>query len=219
MRRRSKMILLPICALAVAATASVAIAGTGGDSREGRSKEGPLLRMEVPPGDDHLAELADKLGVSTGKLRDAIDAARPDRPPRPPASPEQFREHMQEICKEMTDAIASELGKTGDELRDAIKAVIKDDIEAAVDAGDLTRARADRILERIDDAECLPPFGAHKLAFGGGPCGGPGKMMFRHDRPDRSRGNGDADFVEPAPGRVEFRLGAELGLRGLEAAG
>ena len=185
-----RMILLPMCALAIAATASVAIAatsGNGGNDRKGRDSH--RLRLAIPPPGEHLSALADKLGVSTSRLRDALDATRGDRPPRPPAD----RQEMEQRCKDKTDALGSKLGKSGDEVRAAFKAVIKDDIEAAVDAGRLTRARADRILERINAAECLPPlFGHHGFR---GPCGPPGRMVA----PDRSRGNGDAGFVEPAP--------------------
>ena len=51
---------------------------------------------------------------------------------------------MEKRCTELTDALASKLGKSGDEVRAAIKTVLKKKIEAAVDAKRLTSAQADR---------------------------------------------------------------------------
>ena len=44
-------------------------------------------------------------------------------------------------------------------MRSAIKTVLKKKIEAAVDANRLTRAQADRMIARINDAECVGPLG------------------------------------------------------------
>ena len=41
---------------------------------------------------------------------------------------------MEKRCNELTDALAKELGKSGDDVRAAIKAAAKKDIEEAVDA-------------------------------------------------------------------------------------
>jgi hypothetical protein len=191
MRRPSKLILLPACALAIAATAaSVAIAAGDDKTANERHGRGALrLNLELPPPGEHLSALAKKLGVSTNELRDALKATLGDPPPRPPAD----RQALDQHCKDMTDALAEKLGKSGAEVRAAIKSVIEDDIEAAVAAKRLTRAQADRMLARIDAAGCLPPPPVG-LMFRGR-CGPPGA-----GHPEAgARRNGDAGFVEPAP--------------------
>ena len=55
---------------------------------------------------------------------------------------------MEKRCNELTDALAKELGKSGDDVRAAMKAAAKKEIEEAVDAKRLTRSQADRILSR-----------------------------------------------------------------------
>ena len=102
--------------------------------------------------------------MSEAKLRDALEAVREDlAPPRAPAPGRSrpTRAQMEKRCNEFTDALAKELGKSGDDVRAAIKAAAKKEIEEAVDAERLTRSQADRILSRIDDAACLPAFGFH----------------------------------------------------------
>ena len=79
---------------------------------------------------------------------------------------------MEKRCNEFTDALAKELGKSGDDVRAAMKSAAKKEIEEAVDAERLTRSQADQILSRIDDAACAPAFGFH--GHGGPGCGGPG---------------------------------------------
>jgi hypothetical protein len=130
----------------------------------------------------HLSELASELDVSASKLRAALRAAhRKVGPPDPPAEGERpSREALEQHCKELTDAVASELGKSGDDVRAAIKSVLEKKIEAAVDAKRLTREQADRMLERIASASCLPagPGGPHGCGGPGGPGrhGGPGGL-------------------------------------------
>ena len=70
-------------------------------------------------------------------------------------------------------------------MRSAIKTVLKKKkIEAAVDANRLTRAQADRMIARINDAECVGPLG------GGGPggChGGPAAVISAAHQGDSER--------------------------------
>jgi hypothetical protein len=157
-----------------------------------------------PPG-EHLATLADELGVSEDKLRDALDAVRADLAPpeRPRRGRRPSRAQMEKRCNEFTDALAKELGKSGDEVRNGIKSAAKKGVEEAVDDGRLTRSQANRILERLDDAACLPAFGLHHGGPGcggpgghrgpGGP-GGPGGAFERHAPPSQGSSN-----MAPAP--------------------
>lgn len=142
---------------------SVAVAAPKGGGGGGSSEEGIAIPVRGPG--EHLADLAKELGVSTSELRDALDAVRdelgPRGRPRRGELPDrdELRERLRERCTRLTDAVASELGKSGDEVRAAIKRVAKSKIEEAVDDNRISRARANRILERIDSAECLPPLG------------------------------------------------------------
>ena len=95
---------------------------------------------------------------------------------------------MEKRCNEFTDALAKQLGKSGDDVRAAMKAAAKKDIEEAVDGKRLTRSQADRILSRIDDAACMPAFGVPpwrprlRWPGDGGP-GGPEARRFEHRLP------------------------------------
>jgi hypothetical protein len=180
---------------------SIAVAapkgGGGGSSSNSDSSSDPGrpsfdVRFETRGPGRELSALAKELGVTTSKLREALKAAFEEvGPPEPPAdgdppSKADFEKH----CKELTDALAKELGKSGDEVRGAIKSVMKKRIEAAVDAEKLTRAEADRIIKRIDDSECAGPL---KGIGGPGGChGGPGKVLRFH------RGGPPGDFERPA---------------------
>jgi hypothetical protein len=157
----------------MAVTASVAIAEQGTGDRTERSRDDAPFPAGAR-GDRHLSALAEKLGVSTDKLRDAFRAVRDELgPPRRLRRGQRpSREQLERRCVELTNALASELGKSGDEVRAAIKSVIKDKIKAAVQEGRLTQEEADRMTARIDAAECLPP---GPVVHGcGGPPGGPG---------------------------------------------
>jgi len=185
---------------------SVSGAATSGSQRDGGSADRAQRgegRMHPPgPPGEHLATLAGELGVSDQKLRDALEAVREDVGPkeRPRRGQRPSRAQMEKRCNEFTDALAKELGKSGDDVRDAMKSAARKDIEQAVDDGHLTRGQADRILSRIDDAACLPAFGMHRGGPGcggpGGPRGhgGPGGRFERHAPPSQ----GSSDMV-PAP--------------------
>ena len=159
MRRSSWKWIAANCAVIIAVAASVGLAAGGNGTGSGKANgAGVGLRAELKGPHEHLAGLAKELGVSENELRDALDAVRDKLdPPRfrrgdgPPS-----RAQLDKRCNEFTDALASELDKSGDEVRSAIKKVIKADIEDAVKADRLTRQQADRILSRIDDAACLP---------------------------------------------------------------
>lgn len=190
-----------IAVLALGIVGSLAVAapsgGGGGTSTNSTPDNGPRLdfRFEGPRHDNHLSDLAKELGVSTSKLRSALEAAMKEvGPPTPPTDGQRpSRADLEKHCTELTDALASKLGTTGDKVRAATKSVLKNEIEAAVDAKKLTRAQADKAIARIDDATCLPPFGGHALGFGG--CGG------------RGHGHGHGRFgMGPPPGAP----GAEL---------
>ena len=144
------------------------------------------------------------------KLRDALEAVRQDlAPPSPPRRGQPpSKAQMEKKCNEFTDALAKELDKSGDDVRAAIKAAAKKDIEEAVDAGHLTRSQANQILSRMDDAACLPAFGFHKA--GGPGCGGPGapggpdgpgeRGHFEHPAPPPGdSGSQGSSTVAPAP--------------------
>ena len=74
-------------------------------------------------------------------------------------------------CETFSDALASELGVTIEELVAAGKAAANATLDAAVDAGDLTAERADALRERIEEADgsgC----GLFKAGFARGFAGG-----------------------------------------------
>jgi hypothetical protein len=192
---------------------SVSGAATSGSKRDGGSgnstqRNGNHLRAPGPPG-EHLSTLADELGVSQDKLRDALDAVREDLAPpqRPRRGQRPSRAQMEKRCNEFSDALAKELDKSGDDVRAAFKSAAKKGVEEAVDGGHLTRSQADRILSRIDDAACLPAFGFHGRGGpgcggpGGGPGGpgGPGGHFERPAAPPGDSGSQGSSTVAPAP--------------------
>jgi hypothetical protein len=177
-----------IAVLALGIVGSFAVAapkggGAGSSAGSGTTEDrGRGVVVFAGPGHDP-SDLAKELGVSSADLRDALDAVHDDLgPPGMPAPGERpSRADLEKRCTELTDALGSKLNKSGDEVRAAIKKVAKADIEQAVKDKRLSRARADKILARLDSAKCLPPLGPH----GGPGCGGPG---LRHRDGDRDRG-------------------------------
>ena len=191
---------------------SVSGAATSGSKRDGggtSSKQSQnRLRAPVAPPGEHLSTLADELGVSEDKLRDALDAVRQDLAPpqRPRRGQRPTRAQMEKRCNQFTDALAKELGKSGDDVRAAMKAAAKKGIEDAVDADRLTRSQADRILSRLDDAACVPAFGGPggPGGCGGGPHGGPhggpgGGPGGERPVPPPGSGSEGSSSVAPAP--------------------
>jgi hypothetical protein len=173
---------------------SIAVAapkGGGGGSSDSNSSDSTSrsgdVRFERRGPARHLSDLAKELGITTTQLREALDAVRDDidPPARPPRGERPSRAEIEKRCIELTDALAKELNKSGDEVRTAMKNVAKAKIEEAVDDNRLTRAQADRMIERINDSECVGPLGGP----GGRGChGGPGGGRFHGPPPgDRER--------------------------------
>ena len=132
-------------------------------------------------------------------LRNALDAVRNDiKPPGPTQPP--TRQQLEAACTNFTDALAKELGKTGDEVRTAMKDVAKDRLAAAVKAGRLTEAQANTIRQRIDSSPCAP-IGPGGPGFHHG-CGGPGHGPGdgNGDGPRGRHGYGPAPGFGPPPG-------------------
>ena len=185
---------------------SVSGAATSGSKRDGGGNDtAPVIKRSLAPGlgpEKHLSGLADELGVSEARLKDALEAVRQDTdPPKPPdMGRPPTRAQMEKHCTEFTDALAKQLGKSGDDVRAAMKAAAKKDIEQAVKDGNLTRSEADRVLSRIDDAACMPVFAFHRGGPGcGGPDGGPGiRKRFEH-RLGPPGAKDDSRVVVPAP--------------------
>jgi hypothetical protein len=184
--------------LAIVASVAVAVAAPSGDNRDGggdRRGDSVVLGPR-----QHLSDLARELGVSAERLRDAFEQVRADlggRPRRHHFGERPRRADLERRCTQLTDALASELGKSGDEVRAAIESVLKADIEDAVDAGRLTRQQADRMIERIEDAGCLPPpfgpLGLHRL--------GCAERPPRPDGPSEGRAfPGRDELPAPPPG-------------------
>jgi hypothetical protein len=179
-----KVAALCIAAAAIAASVAIAAAATGGN---GNSKP-RVFKSELPANpDEHFSALAKELGVSTSDLRDAFDAVREkSKPPKPPNGPP-TRAQLEKRCNKLTDALASELNKSGDEVRAAIKAVTKSEIEDAVKDKRLTQSQADKMLDRLDDTACLPVFGPGLAVHR---CGAP---------PGARRGSESGATVMPEP--------------------
>ena len=188
-----------LVAVGVVAGASIAIAAPSGTSSSSKSKSGSasgnrVFREHHGPGPrEDLSALAGKLGVSTTELRNALDAVRNDIKPPARRTQPPTRQQMQQSCTKFTDALAKELGKTGDEVRSAMKAVAKDRLAAAVKAGRLTQDQADAIQKRIDSSDCAPlgPGGPGPGPHG---CGGPGHG------PGDGDGDGPGHGFGPPPG-------------------
>ena len=195
-----------LIAVGVVAGASIAVAAPSGSSSN--SKSGPRARSwaRAPasasrigpgPGAD-LSALAGKLGVSTAKLRSALEAVRNDvKPPSRSRTQPPTKQQMEATCTKFTDALGTELGKSGDDVRSALKEVAKDRLAADVKAGRLTQTQADAIQKKIDSSACAP-IGFHGPGPGGchgghGPGHGPGG-------PGDGDGDGPGRFGGPPPG-------------------
>jgi hypothetical protein len=205
MAAMSVLVLGIVVSVSGAATSGSKRDGGSGSSSQSENRTERRLHVPGPPG-EHLSALADELGVTEAKLRDAFEAVREDLAPpqRPRRGQPPTRAQMEKRCNELTDALGKELGKSGDDVRAAMKAAAKKEIEEAVDAGRLTRRQADRILSRIDDAACAPKIGFH--IRGGHGCGGPGgphgpgeRGRFERPAPPPGSGSEGSSGVAPAP--------------------
>jgi len=135
--------------------------GPRGDVAEGPEGEDPRGGPGLRGGPGHggpgrpgklLGAVAEKLDVSQADLRKAVResqvaAGEPS---------EQQREAMEKRCTALTDAVGKEIGKSGDEVRAATKAIAKEHIERAVKSGRLDQNQADELLERLDSRACGP---------------------------------------------------------------
>jgi hypothetical protein len=204
----SVLVLGIVVSVSGAATSGNKRDGGSGTSTQSEQRQGEKRLHVIGPPGEHLSTLADELGVTEAKLRDAFEAVREDlRPPeRPRRGQPPTKAQMEKRCNELTDALAKELGKSGDDVRAAMKSAAKKGIEQAVDDGHLTRKQADQILSRIDDAACAPKFGFHKFGGPGHGCGGPGgpggrgeRGRFEHPAPPPGSGSEGSSDVVPAP--------------------
>jgi hypothetical protein len=107
--------------------------------------------------------------------RDSAQAQTPT--PTPTRTATATRPNQQEIEARITEhlnRLAQNLGVTPDKLRDALKQTALQEIDAAVQAGRMTQAQADRAREAINNGTA-GGFGAGPIFGGFGP-GGPGGM-------------------------------------------
>ena len=208
MAAMSVLVLGIVVSVSGAATSGSKRDGGGDTSTQTDKRQGERRLHVIGPPGEHLSTLADELGVTEAKLRDAFEAVREDlKPPeRPRRGQPPTKAQMEKRCNELTDALAKELGKSGDDVRTAIKAAAKKDIEEAVDAKRLTRSEADRILSKLDKATCLPAIGFHKFGGPGHGCGGPDgpgergeRHRFEHPKPPADPGSEGSSTVAAAP--------------------
>lgn len=114
-------------------------------------------------------------------------------------SPEQEREAF------LNDA-AKELGVEPSELSAALKSALKKRVDAAVAAGRITKAEADRIKARIDAGEAPLFFGFGRPGFGHGPRGFGFGPHMRHEH----RGKAWLESAASYLGMTEANLRAAL---------
>jgi hypothetical protein len=153
--------------LTLAASSGTNNSSQSGDKQEYRHAGPPFGRGAV------LSAAASKLGVSATQLRDALRKAEAQvGPPNLPQNPNRnsLRQAFHQHCTAVTDAAAKTLGKSGDELRSALKSAAKEQVDKAQGAGRLTQAEANRIKSRIDASSCVLGPGPH------GACGPGGRM-------------------------------------------
>ena len=89
-------------------------------------------------------------------------------------SAKQILERREEFAK----ALGEELGKSSEEVADALRSVFEKRLDEAVKEEHLTQKQADRILKCYDSAKCGPfgfggPGPGGPPGFGGPPHGGP----------------------------------------------
>lgn len=209
MRRFLKFAIVAgaIGALVGASISIAASSGTGGASRTAApQKHG--LRFHRPPfaRGAVLKSAADKLGVSPADLRKALRAGFESvGPPQPPKSMDRnsLRQAMEQHCNAVTDAVGKSLGKSGDDVRSAFKAALKEQVAKAQSAGRITAAQANRLNAKIDaDACALPHPGGPGCGPGGpGPMGGPppGEYGQRQDGSQNQQQSDSAPAIDVVP--------------------
>lgn len=101
------------------------------------------------------------------------------------------------------DSVARHLGISRDELDDATRAAALDEVDAALEAGDITEEEAERLKELIESGEIPPFFGFHSV-----------RPPFPGDRPFGS----DFKFEFGGPARVDASLSDAADYLGLTVA-
>jgi hypothetical protein len=165
--------------ISIAASSSSDSSGTRSSGKAAprmglRFHRGPVARGAV------LKSAADKLDVSTTQLRNALrDAFQSVGPPQPPKTMDRnaFRQAMQQHCNAVTDAVGKTLNKSGDDVRSAFKAALKEQVDKAQSAGRIDQTQANRIKSKIDSESCV-------LGGPGGPGCGPGGRGHMGPPPD-----------------------------------
>lgn len=69
---------------------------------------------------------------------------------------EELRAEAEARRQEFIEDVAAELDATAEELTDAVKTVAIDRVNDKLDAGEISQEQADRLIERIENAEGLP---------------------------------------------------------------
>ena len=106
------------------------------------------------------------------------------------------------------DSLAQHLGVSREKLDDAARAAALDQVEAALDAGTITKEQADELKERVESGD-VPVFGlglgrGFGPGFGHGPgVRGPGRSSRRRSRV--SRADGGRSYVAGSPTARRWR--------------
>ena len=106
MAAMSVLVLGIVVSVSGAATSGSKRDGGGGSGTQSEQRSEKRLHVIGPPG-EHLSALADELGVTEAKLRDAFEAVREDLAPpqRPRRGQRPSRAQMEKKCNEFTDAL------------------------------------------------------------------------------------------------------------------
>jgi hypothetical protein len=188
--RRFLKFVIAAGAIGALVGASISIAASSSSDSSGTRSSGKSaprlgLRFHHAPGARGavLKSAADKLDVSPTQLRNALrDAFQSVGPPQPPKTMDRnaFRQAMQQHCSAVTDAVGKTLNKSGDDVRSAFKAALKEQVDKARSAGRINETQANRIKSKIDSESCV-------LGGPGGPRGlgcGPGGRGHMGPPPD-----------------------------------
>lgn len=156
----------------LAATLGAQAADPSGEDAAHVQERGSVVRAHHQgPGGPGGEDLAEALGVSQEKLRNAFEAIHDDvRPSREPADGPPSEAQRVELKEKMTAALAKELGLSESKVEAAFEKVQKDhEAERRAELGDrLDQAVDDGDLTKNDKASVLKAFDAGVL---GGPAG------------------------------------------------